>query len=497
MTNAYVETTDEESVRDSGKIEVDTLKIFTFLWVSALLFHLTLPRIRDAILGLDFSAIFLIPILIACIAAILKPSSLRRLALVALLYGIYFWYSLPTYINHAIMFFMVDLTIIVVFVWMWARGKDPDKNRKEFFESFAPVGRYLLLMMYFYGIFHKLNTGWLDPEVSCGVVAFNSILVPLGLDGPFTDMVAIYGTLILEGFAILFLCIPRFKYLGFMIGIPFHLLITTFPLAWFMGFTAMVLAFYSLFLPDTFSTRLSALLMRLRPYRKALTVVAVAGIAAFSLIILGANHYGPESGSKLIAGIGKNAYWTFLSGLLFAFGIGFYALVMILGFGVKAPTSWRYWIPRPAVLWVLPVIFFINGFAPYIGLRTEATIAMFSNLHTEKGETNHIFFSKPLYLFDYQNEIIDVLEAPPEFVYWAERHAQRAYPDGKFTLVGFTFWDYLHRNPETAVTYDDGTGVKRIERAADVLDQHPLTWIERKLLTFKPVDFTRPKTCSH
>jgi hypothetical protein len=487
----------DHKILNRQKISIDALKIFSVLWVTALLFHLSLPRIRDAMLELDASAILLIPTLIACIFALLRPSSIRRLVVVATLYGIYFCYSLPTYINHAIMFFMIDLTIVVTFFWQLARGRDPDRYRQEFFDAIAPVGRYLLLMMYFYGIFHKLNAGWLDPEVSCGVIAFNSLLSALGLNGPFTDFVAIYGTLILEAIAILFLCMPRWKYWGFLIGIPFHLLITLFPLAWFMGFTAMVLAFYSLFLPEEFAGRLSNFVTRVRVYRREFAVLVVTGLVAFALLLLGAHVYGPESGSSFIAGIGRNAYWTFLSGLLMAIGIVFFALVMTFAFGLKVPTSWKYWVPRPAILFVLPVIFFINGFAPYIGLKTEATIAMFSNLHTEDGQTNHIFFDTPPYLFDYQSNIVHVLEAPPEFVHWAERHAQRAYPDGQFTLVAFAFWDYLHKNPETAVTYSDGTQTHRVERAADVLHEHELSWLMRKILTFKPVDFTRPKVCSH
>lgn len=484
-------------IANRQKTNIDIFEIFSILWVIALLFHLTLPRIRDAILELDTSSIILIPIAISCIAVLLRPSSIRRLAVVAALYIIYFFYSLPTYINHAIMFFMVDLTIVVVFAWHWVHGKDPDQHRQEFFEAFAPVGRYLLLMMYFYGIFHKLNTGWLNPDVSCGIVAFNSILVPLNLDGPFTDMVAIYGTLILEVFAIIFLCTPRLKYLGFMIGIPFHLMITLFPLAWFMGFTGMVLALYSLFLPEGFGERLSEFIDRIKPYRRVMVIVTVLGLAGFSLLLVGAYQYGPDSGSKLIAGIGKNAYWTFLAALLMAIGILFYGIVMTFAFGLKAPTTWRYWVPKPAILWILPVVFFVNGLAPYIGLKTEATVAMFSNLHTEDGQTNHIFFDEPPYLFDYQSKIVHVLEASPEFVAWAESHAQREYPAGRFTLVEFAFWHYLHMNPLTSVTYEDETGIHKVERAADVLHEHPQSWLLSKIFTFKPVDNIRPKVCSH
>jgi hypothetical protein len=260
----------------------------------------------------------------------------------------------------------------------------------------------------------------------------------------------------------------------------------------------MVLAFYGLFLPDTFGDRLSELYARISPYRRVLVIVILAGLVGFAAILLGAYKYGPTSGSQLIAGIGKNAYWTFVCGLLLSIGIIYFALIMLYAFGFKAPATWRYWVPRPVALVVLPVIFVINGFAPYIGLKTEATISMFSNLHTEGGQTNHIFFDRPPYLFDYQSKIVRILDASPEFIDWVNNHAQREpYADGQIYLVEFDFWDYLHKNPSTSVTYEDESGIHRLERAEDVLHEHPLPWTLRKIFTFKPVDFVRPKICTH
>ena len=36
-------------------------------------------------------------------------------------------------------------------------------------EQLRLVARYLLAIMYFYGIFHKINTDFLNPQVSCAV----------------------------------------------------------------------------------------------------------------------------------------------------------------------------------------------------------------------------------------------------------------------------------------------------------------------------------------
>ena len=34
---------------------------------------------------------------------------------------------------------------------------------------------------------------------------------------------------------------------------------------------------------------------------------------------------------------------------------------------------------------------------------------MFSNLHTEGGQTNHLLFSSPPYLFDYQQDVVQII----------------------------------------------------------------------------------------
>ena len=96
--------------------------------------------------------------------------------------------------------------------------------------------------------------------------------------------------------------------------------------------------------------------------------------------------------------------------------------------------------------------------------------------------------------------LVKIIDASPEFIEWIEGEAHYVGdhgPEFEHVLVEFTFWDYLHKHPDTVVTYEDGSGIHELNPAADALKDHPLPWLLRKLLVFKSVDFQRPKVCTH
>ena len=64
---------------------------------------------------------------------------------------------------------------------------------------------------------------------------------------------------------------------------------------------------------------------------------------------------------------------------------------------------------QPLWVYAFPLVLFLSCLSPYIGLKTESSIAMFSNLHTEGGLTNHLLFDKPPYLFDYQKDVVEIV----------------------------------------------------------------------------------------
>ena len=144
---------------------------------------------------------------------------------------------------------------------------------------------------------------------------------------------------------------------------------------------------------------------------------------------------------------------------------------------------------RPLWLYAIPATLFIICLAPYVGLRTEASIAMFSNLHTEAGVSNHLLLKEPAYLFPYQRDVAMIkASSDPDLQDFADRN---------LGLVMFTLKERLRSKPQAWVTYElNGERYERVTAQSMGAFTHANAW-ERKLLIFKPVDFARPKVCTH
>ena len=79
------------------------------------------------------------------------------------------------------------------------------------YERMRVVARALLAVMYFYGIFHKINTDFFDPTVSCAVALYDPLASGFGLAGnPIGHQVAIWSTFIIETITIVALYWKRF-----------------------------------------------------------------------------------------------------------------------------------------------------------------------------------------------------------------------------------------------------------------------------------------------
>jgi hypothetical protein len=146
--------------------------------------------------------------------------------------------------------------------------------------------------------------------------------------------------------------------------------------------------------------------------------------------------------------------------------------------------------PRPPLwIYIFPVTLFISCLSPYVGLKTESSIAMFSNLRTEGGDINHYLFDKPPYLFHYQDETVRILAA--------SHHYLQPFVANQQGMVMFDFKEFLRRHPDDWVTYSQNGKVYEKATFASFAAQPQANLIERNLLIFKPVEFRRPQVCTH
>jgi hypothetical protein len=141
----------------------------------------------------------------------------------------------------------------------------------------------------------------------------------------------------------------------------------------------------------------------------------------------------------------------------------------------------------PKWTWIIPALFFISCLSPYVGLKTESSINMFSNLHTEGGSTNHLMFEKPPYLFPYQQDIVQVVAS-------SSPSLTRAANEGTMSVM-FAIEEFLRRHPDQWVTFTHNG--RLVEHATAATLPSASNWFERKFLIFKHVDPNRPKVCTH
>jgi hypothetical protein len=347
--------------------------------------------------------------------------------------------------------------------------------------------------MYFYGIFHKINSDFLNPEVSCAIHLYGLLATPFGLsDALWAKYAAIYGTFVIEAWAVLFLAIPRLRYFGFAIGLPFHAAIaisgqSVVPFevgGTFFDFSSVVFALYALFLPAAFFSRLREVFANGRifiPVLLGLTGATLAGLALLAAMF---------ATDHLELDHPRNAYLMAIGIVCFVYGGAFWLAVLTLTRPGDFARDRRFLLPKHAAPAAVAVLFFLNGMSPYLGLKTESSIAMFSNLHTEGSVTNHLLFERPPYLFGFQKSLVEILASSDEVL---QHHANRGRQ-----LVEYEFWRHLRKNPEASVSYRLNGQIYTLERAGD----HPSVqaappWLLNKFLLFKPVDFAWPKACSH
>ena len=140
-------------------------------------------------------------ILITAVLLFFRPSSSRILFALMLVSSISAILQAPIASYHTMVRNVVLLGYWASFIYAFATAG----RWSSVFANFRLSGCGALLVMYFFGIFHKINTDFLNPETSCAVTLWHLLPPPIRyLDAPFFHYSAIYGTFIVEGALILF-----------------------------------------------------------------------------------------------------------------------------------------------------------------------------------------------------------------------------------------------------------------------------------------------------
>lgn len=410
------------------------------------------------------------------VAGIVMPRLWGILAINALAWSVTYILNSPVASNNQTTSFAFSLVVLGALFYLRPTGPE---GREAFFHRIASAARLILPAMYFFGIYHKINIDFLDPAVSCAVVLYKALTTGVGLgDWGFGHYGAIYATFIIEGIAMVALFIPRLKTIGILIGVPFHIIIGFTGYAYYKDFSTIVLVLYALFLPKEVFTNAHDALARwtgsrdtaLKIGRGALVLFVLAYVAAMGAL------FAPD---RLIPE--DRAFMPFFA----VYALGFYAFLILF----MPRDGGRKLGYRAGWLVLIPILYFANGWSPYLGLKTESSVAMFSNLHTEGGETNHLFHGVLPFGASYQSDLVTPIASnSPQF--------DARYIAPGYDLVRYELDRMLALTPGLEVTVATAAGpVSTASAWTNTYLSHGIA--ARKFLTFKPVDWTRPKVCSH
>jgi hypothetical protein len=440
------------------------------------------------------------PVLAGGLLCLIFPGSVAAFAIFLAASGWIVAIHLPAASNHLVLAGLINLAFAASAFAVWrSRRKDhPSPGSLPFSERWLDAVRtpalLVLIVVYFFGVFHKLNSSFFDSGVSCaGTLASNLIRlqgfgsgeVPQG----FVATAALL-TVLSEGAILVCLAVPRLRRLGVLIGVVFH---STLALARFYDFSSFVFALYILILPAETAMRI------LRPERRRRWAlagwVALGGVSVAAFL-----SDSPTSPMGLRWHTLQVATW-----LMAMLPLVVPLLRESFARGGEAPAPGR-WSLRPAWLLLVPALAFLNGMTPYLGIKTVGNYSMFSNLRTEEGKTNHYLSAvRSLEITDMLHDTVDVYsvslpdadrlnfgvrrptrwagEPRPVRVPWIElRRAVLLWRDAGIENIHL---EYVHDGVEREVDY--------AEDDAELTE--PLALATRRLLAFRAIERDEAVTC--
>ncbi len=484
--------------------------LFSGLWAAHVIFHYT-----------SYASYFVSPLGFAAFASsvylLLRPSSPSRLALSGYLYALAWFSHIPNTPNHETIGSFVALTFASALVYeRLTRGAG--FSPVTALERAAPVMRSIVLLMYFWATFHKLNRDFLfDERVSCGTVFYSTFLdrLPfLPAPGPLLNLAMAWATIGVEAAIGVLLLIPRTRRWGIAVGWSFHLMLTLSPKSGFYNFTSLLLLLFLLFAPASLPDRLAEVWRASRVRKLALSVLsverwrAVPAALGWSVVLLVplwlvSRHSLAGVGEELFDYFSSNRVWirdrAFVPWMLWSLPLSYFvwrAFRLARADSSELPGRLAA-VPRG--LWLITGLFFLWGATPYVGLKTENSFAMFSNLRTESA-SNHLLVPEALKLFSYQDDPVEVVSVVGRLPNGG-RLRNKLGGRGSFEvpyegLRGWLRTQLRHGATIEQVAYRRN-GELIVERYEDGGELFSQGFLAHKLLQFRRYRPKGPMTCEH
>ena len=294
--------------------------------------------------------------------------------------------------------------------------------RERFYHQTAPIIRVEIITVYFWAALQKLNWDYLDPSISCAAKLHLEIaeFIPFVPTHTGALHAAIWGSLMFEiGIPILFI-FPRLRALGVTAAVFFHLWLSLHPAGGIYSFSSLIFAGIYLFMPRNAENELQRLWFGQLNYlgRGKIGPDAVRewvrrGVVALFLIVVVAQAalYLTQGRTREVFEIANRVGFA----LWICWGLWIGANYLFALWNVRREE--RDWPNHPVKTpaWIMLAVVVLNGVNPWIGLKTQTSFSMYSNLRSEGDHSNHVFLRR-VDLFPLQADLIELIESTPDLL---------------------------------------------------------------------------------
>jgi hypothetical protein len=354
---------------------------------------------------------------VLAVVVLIWPSSRVAFLALAVAEALSVFIALPGTNTNRLLQLFIFSSIASTGFYALARSGFRQLDSADWLELFQPLLRLQLVIVYGLAAWHKLNSDFFNPQLSCSVVLFEKApFFHLHANSDALRWALILFTIVTEASLPILLTLRRTRNFAVCYGVLFHL---SLGLSEFYAFSITMISLLFLFTPDDFCDvaldfwRRRSLLMKTVGTVSALTIAATIiglNVAAFGPSLADLQHtHGFRSGINMVWG--KASYWT-----------GYWLLPLYLGplalfawLWYRQPSDFQPAIhsyrPIPTAFWIIPALLIFDGINPYLGLKTDTAFAMYSNLRSEGGRTNHLIWRRPLALANYQEDLVQVVDS--------------------------------------------------------------------------------------
>jgi hypothetical protein len=461
------------------------LGLFAWLWALAAALH-----------HLEAQPLAGLPLYPFAILLFLYPERLWAIASFVCAHTALLLLDLPAAANHSVLALMVNGCLLIGSVQA-LRSESPEVRGRQLWQSVRGPLQATVAVVYGFAVFHKLNTSFFDPDVSCAMSQLAKMIELHGFPEPPTPLVAftftIYLTVIIEAAIVVCLLWSRLSHWGATLGLLFH---TALGWAQFFDFATVVLALYLFFLPWDGIQQAMARIPRWAGACFA-SCLGLLGVTSFVF-------HGVRQSPLIIAW----PAWSLQADTLIClcWTLMIWPLLLPIFTKSKVRRSEDRWTGA-ALAWLIPLLALVNGATAYLGLKTVANYSMFSNLRTEGGQTNHVLMpAGQFFLADYQNDLVRVElvdGVPPERwpfwvrlaggARWMRRNARwlAEIPGVRVPFVEvrrtLQLWRAVGFTQVSIVYARQGVWYEAEDAFGDPTLLRPLSFWERQLMAFRAV----------